>query len=251
MTVVQLAGAPDLLQVNEHGEFKYASMSDGKETYGLLSYGRIVSLTARRWSTTTCAASTGWSPRSAILPPAGEPHGVLAAHGQREHGRRHRAVPCGHHGNLVSGAPSALQFSSLTTMRAAMRMQKGLQNEELNLAPAYLIVPAALEQTAYQLTSSNYVPAKQADVNEFRKGGRTALEPVVEPVLDANSTDGLVRDGHNGQVDTVEYCYLDGADGPVIESQIGFEVDGMQLKCRHDFAAKAIDYRGMYKSAGA
>jgi hypothetical protein len=33
MSVVNLAGAPDLLQVNEHGEFKYGAMTDGKETY--------------------------------------------------------------------------------------------------------------------------------------------------------------------------------------------------------------------------
>ncbi len=43
----------------------------------------------------------------------------------------------------------------------AMRKQKDLDGKtELNLAPAYLIVPSELEQTAYQLTSSNYVPAK-------------------------------------------------------------------------------------------
>jgi hypothetical protein len=45
MNVVNLAGAPDLLQVNEHGEFKYGAMSDGKETYSMITYGRIVSLT--------------------------------------------------------------------------------------------------------------------------------------------------------------------------------------------------------------
>jgi hypothetical protein len=42
MAVVNLAGAPDLLQTNEHGEFKYGAMTDGKETYSLLTYGRIV-----------------------------------------------------------------------------------------------------------------------------------------------------------------------------------------------------------------
>jgi hypothetical protein len=42
MSVVNLSGVPDLLQVNEHGEFKYGAMSDGKETYSLVTYGRIV-----------------------------------------------------------------------------------------------------------------------------------------------------------------------------------------------------------------
>jgi hypothetical protein len=155
------------------------------------------------------------------------------------------------HKNLASGAGSALQFSALTAGRAAMRTQKGMQNEELNLAPSYLIVPASLEQTAYQLTSSNYVPAKQADVNEFRTGGRTSLEPIIEPILDGVSATAWYLTSNSGQVDTVEYCYLDGAEGPVIETDVGFEVDGLSYKCRLDFASKAIDYRGMYQALGA
>ncbi|MCL1462724.1 phage major capsid protein, partial [Klebsiella pneumoniae] len=30
---------------NEHGEFKYGSVTDGGETYAVLTYGRIVALT--------------------------------------------------------------------------------------------------------------------------------------------------------------------------------------------------------------
>ena len=123
-----------------------------------------------------------------------------------------------------------------------------MQQEELNLAPSYLIVPAALEQTAYNLTSANYVPATKAEINEFRSGGRTAVMPVVEPVLDANSATSWYLAAANSQVDTVEYCYLDGAEGPVIESEVGFETDGVSYKCRLDFAAKAVDYRGMLKA---
>jgi len=157
----------------------------------------------------------------------------------------------GGHANLATGAPSALQLSSMATARTAMRLQKGFSGEELNLAPSYLIVPAALENTAYQLTSSNYVPATAATVNEFRTGGKTAVTPIVEPILDANSATAWYMGAASSQVDTVEYCYLDGAEGPVIESEVGFETDGVSYKCRLDFAAKAIDFRGLYKANGA
>jgi phage head maturation protease len=250
--VTQLSGAPDLLQTNEHGEFKYGSMTDGAETYKMLTYGRIVGLS-----------------RQAII--NDDLRGfdrLVAAFGNSSRRLENRLVysqltananladgvalfEANTHKNLGTGAGSALQFSALTAMRAAMRVQKGLQGEELNLAPAYLIVPAALEQTAYQLTSSNYVPAKQADVNEFRTGGRTSLEPIIEPILDAISATAWYAASSSGQIDTIEYCYLDGAEGPVIESEVGFEVDGLSYKCRLDFAAKAIDYRGLYKAAGA
>lgn len=35
------------------------------------------------------------------------------------------------------------------------------------------------------------------------------------------------------------------------ETRTGFEVDGLEIKARHDFAAKAIDWRGLYRNPGA
>jgi hypothetical protein len=252
MSVVQLSGAPDLLQTNEHGEFKYGGMTDGAEAYKVLTFGRIVSLSRQsiinddlRGFDRLVAAFGGSAARleNRLVYSQLTANANLADSLALFEGTTHK--------NIATGAPSVLQFSALTTARAAMRVQKGMQGEELNLTPSYLIVPAALEQTAYQLTSSNYVPAKQADVNEFRTGGRTSLEPIVEPVLDANSATAWYLASNSNQVDTVEYCYLDGAEGPVIETQAGFEVDGLSYKCRLDFASKAIDYRGLYKAAGA
>ncbi len=251
MSVVQLSGAPDLLKVNEAGEFKYGQMSDGAETYALSTFGRIVSLNRQaivnddlrgfeRLITAFGASSRRLENRTVYAQLTSNPSlsdGVALFHTSR--------------GNLLTGAPSVLQLSSLTTGRSGMRLQKGLAGEELNLAPSYLIVPAQLEQSAYQLTSANYVPAKSADVNEFRSGGRTSLTPVVEPILDGSSATAWYLASENSQIDTVEYCYLDGADGPVIESEVGFETDGISYKCRLDFVAKALDGRGLFKSNGA
>lgn len=251
MNVVQLSGAPELLQVNEHGEFKYGKMTDGAETYSMLTYGRIVSLTRQaiinddlrgfeRLVSAFGSASRRLENRTV--------YSILTANANLADGV---ALFHATHANLGTGAGSALQFSSLSAGRTAMRVQKGMANEELNLAPSYLIVPAALEQTAYQLTSSQYVPSAKAEVNEFREGGRTAVTPIVEPVLDANSATAWYLAASNSQVDTVEYCYLDGAEGPVIESEVGFETDGIAYKCRLDFAANDIDHRGLYKANGA
>lgn len=92
---------------------------------------------------------------------------------------------------------------------------------------------------------------KSTDVNEFRTGGRTALEPIVEALLDGVSATEYYLAAGNEQVDTVEYCYLEGAEGVQMSSRIGFTVDGVELKASLDFAAAAIDHRGLYKSSGA
>jgi len=250
MSVVNLAGAPDLLQVNEHGEFKYGAMTDGKETYSLLTYGRIVSLTRQSLINDDLRGFdrlVGAFGNSAARLENRTVYAILTANAALSD-----SVALFHatHANLA-GSAAAISVTSLGVGRAAMRLQKGLQSEELNLAPSYLIVPATQEQLAYQYTSAQYTPATAANINEFRAGGRTALEPIVEAILDANSTTAWYLAASTGQVDTVEYCYLQGAAGPVIESEVGFEVDGISYKCRLDFAAKAVDYRGLFKNAGA
>lgn len=258
INVVALSGAPDLLQTNEHGEFKYGRMGDSNESYNVITYGRIVSLTRQAIVNDDLrgferlVSAFGFASRrleNRLV------YAQLTANANLSDGgalfNATAVTTPGGHANLGTGAGSALQFSALTAGRTAMRLQRGLQNEELNIAPAYLIVPAALEQTAYQLTSNQYVPAQQSNVNEFRQGGRTALEPIVEPVLDSDSATRWYLAAASSQVDTVEYCYLDGAEGPVIESDVGFEVDGVSYKCRLDFAAKAVDFRGMYRANGA
>ena len=45
--------------------------------------------------------------------------------------------------------------------------------------------------------------------------------------------------------------YLEGQQGAYIETRNGFDVDDVEIKCRLDFGAKAIDWRGLYKNPGA
>lgn len=248
--VVQISAMPDLLKVNEAGEFKYGTASDGKVSYSVLTYGRIIGVSRQTIINDDLRAlermTTGFAGAAARLENR-TAYGILTANAAMAYD----SVALFHasHGNLA-GSGAAISATTLGAGRTAVRLQKGLQNEELNLAPRYLIVPATQEQLAYQYTSSQYVPAKATDTNEFRAGGRTALEPIVEAVLDGNSTTAWYLAADNSQCDTVEYCYLEGAEGVQMSSRIGFTVDGVEMKASLDFAAAAIDHRGVYKNAG-
>lgn len=257
MSVVNLSGAPDLLQVNEHGEFKYGAMSDGKETYALVTYGRIVAITRQAIINDDLRGFdrlVGAFGNSAARLENRTVYSILTANANLADGgalfNSTAVTTAGGHANLA-GSGAAISLTTLNAGRTAMRLQKGLQSEELNIAPQYLIVPATQEMLAYQFTSPNYVPTAASGINEYAAGGRSALEVVVEAYLDANSTTAWYLAANSAQVDTVEFCHLEGATGPVIESEMGFEVDGMSMKCRLDFAAKAIDFRGLYKNPGA
>lgn len=249
--VVQMSAAPDLLQVNEHGEFKYGKISDGKESYSVITRGRIINFTRQMVINDDLRALdrmiTGFGASGRRLE-----NRLVYAELTANAALGNDSVALFHatHANLA-GSGTAIGLTSLGAGRTAMRLQKGLQSEELNLTPAYLIVPATQEALAYQYTSANYVPTTSSAVNEFRAGGRTAVEPIVEAVLDAASTTAWYLAANNNAIDTVEYMYLDGSEGVYIETEYGFDSDGVKLKARHDFAAKVIEYRGLYKNPGA
>jgi hypothetical protein len=110
------------------------------------------------------------------------------------------------------------------------------------------VVPAGLELAAEQLIAQSLVPAKTTDVvpNSIR-----SLAVIAEPRLDpASGAVPWFLFANPASIDTIEYAYLEGQDGVFIESRTGFDVDGVEIKARLDFGAKAIDWRGIFKNAG-
>ena len=118
----------------------------------------------------------------------------------------------------------------------------------LNIRPLMLVVPSSLELTAEQLIAQNLVPAKSADVVP---GSIRSLAVIAEPRLDpASGAVPWYLFASPAAIDTIEYAYLDGQDGVFIETRNGFDVDGLEIKARLDFGAKAIDWRGIHKNPG-
>ena len=117
----------------------------------------------------------------------------------------------------------------------------------MNINPLFLIVPAELETVADQFVSVNIAPSAAGSVNPF--AGR--LSVIAEPRLGAADANAWFLAASPDQIDIVEYGSLEGEEGPMVESRLGFDVDGLEIKARHDFAAKVIDWRGLYKNAGA
>lgn len=247
--VVQLSAMPDMVKTTESGEFKYGTASDGKVSYSVATYGRIIGVTRQTIINDDLRAldriASGFGASAARL----ENRIVYAQLTGNPVMPDGQTLFHASHGNLAT-APGAIASATLSNGRKAMRKQKGLQSEELNIAPAYLIVPSDLEQIAYQFTSDQFVPATVAAINEFRSGGRTALEPIVETLLDGSSATAWYLAASNSEVDTVEYCYLEGSEGVQMSERIGFTVDGMEMKATLDFAAAVIDHRGLYKDNG-
>lgn len=242
-TSVQLGEAPTLEKVNEHGEYKAGTMAEAKESYSIDTFGRIVGLSRKAIINDDLSAFTdlsGQLGRAAADFEAQQLVDLLTANPVMDDGT---ALFHADHGNLA-GTGGALDADSLAAARLAMRRQTGLSGRPIAVAPKYLIVPPELETTAEKVLAS-INPATTDSVNVFSG----ALELLVEARLSDTGAWYVAADP--AQVPGLEYSYLQGAEGPQIEQRAGFEVDGLEVKVRLDFGAAWLDWRGVYRNAGA
>ena len=248
MNRVQLGEAPQLLEVGESGEFKRGTLGESKESYKVKTYGRVVAITRQTLINDDLDAFTripAMYGNSIAQLESDVVWGIITANPAMADGN---ALFHANHKNLA-GSGTALAVDAVGAARAAMALQTGFDKKTvLNVRPAFLIVPAALELKAEQLVAQNLVPADSTKV--VPQSIRT-LSPISEPRLDANSATAWYLAASPNQIDTIEYAYLEGQQGAYIETRNGFDVDGVEIKCRLDFGAKAIDWRGLYKNPGA
>jgi phage major head subunit gpT-like protein len=244
--ITQLSNLPNLKPLKEGGEYQHAALADSKEQYALSTFGRKVVLTRQALINDDLGAFDRLPMllgRAAAETEAALFWAIIIANGAMGDGT---ALFHANHGNL--GTPAAITIASLNEGRANMRKQKGLaakaaDAEPLNLTPAYIVVSPDKETEAQQFLATTLYPQQNAQVNPFAG----SLLQITEARLTGNAW-YLFADP--ATIDTIEYAYLEGEEGLYTEQRLGFDVDGVEIKGRLDFAAKAIDWRGMSKNAG-
>ena len=76
-----------------------------------------------------------------------------------------------------------------------------------------------------------------------------SLAVIAEPRLDpASGAVPWFLVASPAAIDTIEYAYIEGQEGVALETRMGFDVDGVEVRARLDFGAKAIDWRSLYKN---
>jgi hypothetical protein len=242
--VLQLSGMSQFDKIGEGGEYKYANFSDSAEKYSLSKYGKIIAIT---WEAIVNDDLSAFSRIPVMISEeAAALEGDLVYAALIGNPLMGDGVTLFHanHKNLA-GSAGAISDVTLGAGRAAMRKQTGANGRVLNLAPEILIVGPDKEAEALKYTSSNFVAAKSVDINPAYN---TSLNVVVDNRVSGNQ---WYLASTPARVDTVEYSYLEGENGLFTTRREGFEVDGVEIKARHVFAAKAIDHRGVYKNSGA
>ena len=245
---LQLGEAPQLEKVNEAGEFRRGTIGEAKESYRVETYGKVVGITRQVLINDDLDAFTRVPALFGTAAATLESDVVWGIFLQNAAMADGKALFHAGHGNLAASG-TALDVVNLARARTAMSRQTGLDGKTLlNIRPAYLVVPSSLELAAEQLLAQNLVPGKPADVVP---GNLRSLTIVSEPRLDpASGAVPWYLVASPAAIDTIEYAFLEGQEGVFMETRMGFDVDGVEIKARLDFGAKAIDWRGLYKNPG-
>jgi hypothetical protein len=152
------------------------------------------------------------------------------------------------HSNTGTGV---IGIESINTGKVKMRKQKDIAGNELNLAPAFLMVPTSLETTALQfLFPAGYAPAQltgNAGPNPFAGG----MQLIVENRLETRSSALWYMAASPNRIEMLEYGYLEGEPGPTITTIERRDPDGVELLVREEFGITVSDFRGFYRSTGA
>lgn len=252
---VGLGSFSTLREVRPGAEYKYITLGDSGETIRLATYGEIFSINRQ------AIINDDLDALSAIPRLMGEAAratiGDLVYDTLTNNGKMKDGKPLfdASRKNLFTGNASALSIEAMSTAKTAMALQKtkpakdGDKTRTLNIRPAFLLCPVALEDKANQLIRSASVPNAQVNagvVNPMKDFAQVISDPRLD---DASSSAWYLAGKQNS--DTIEVAYLDGVDVPYIDQMEGFTSDGIATKVRIDAGVSALDARGLNKSVGA
>ncbi|MBC6714785.1 hypothetical protein H9Q09_01115 [Aurantimonas sp. DM33-3] len=246
--MLEIGNGPDLLPVNEHGEFKRGTLKESEESFKIGTFGRVFGLTRQMIINDQLNAFArviqDWGRKAAKLE-GDMVWGVIIDNAKLKDGK---GLFHADHKNL--GTPTALSTDALTAARTMFRKQVDIDGEPINVPPQYLFVGSDLEIPAQKIITGVTVPNTTANVvpEAIR-----SLTPVYEYRLDKISATVwfLFASMQATMGRGLQHAYLSGQEQPFFDERLGFDVDGIEYKIRHDFGAGLTDYRFAYKNAGA
>jgi phage head maturation protease len=243
----------DLQSVNENGEFKNKNITDADyEKVSLSTKGNIINVSRQMIINDDLAGFTrlsGMLGRAAARSIENDVYAVLALNsGLGPVLVDGKTLFHADHGNIATdaGAPTVTRFD-------AMRVQMGQQmdkdeNDYLDIRPSLWLGPMNLASTVRILNGSQYDPDATNKLQRPNVVNGLLSDVIDTPRLSGNA---YYMFANPSEEPTLEVSFLNGVQTPFMESQNGFEVDGVKWKIRLDYGVGAVGFRGAIRNAGA
>lgn len=249
LTTIKLSEAPRLSEVKEGSEVTYGSRSEAAESFKLKTYAKIFAMSRQAIINDDLGAfadSNAAFGRAAAqteadllvsLLTANSGNGVNLADGNPLYG-----TVAGRGNKSATG--DAITVTSLNAARQALRGMKDIDGKTpINVTPKHLVVGPAKETEAEQFLSTTLYPNQNSAVNPF--AGKMLVS--VDPRLTGNAW-RLFADP--AEVATLMVAYLNGADGPIVETRLGWDILGLEVRAVLDFGCGVNDFRGTFLNPG-
>lgn len=247
----------DLQDVNEAGEIPNVAIPDGrKQSVSIGTKGHIINLTRQAIINDDLGAFVGLAAargraaartiENAVYTAIGlnSGYGPLLSDG--------KSIMHADHGNIAAtgGAPSVI-----TVEAGVLKMseQKDISGQDyLDLTPAIMLVPKALEVTARILNTATNDPNA---VNTTSSKNFLVPNPFMGYFADIVASPRLAATkwymlANPAVAPVLEVSFLNGVQAPLMEMELGFSVDGARWRTRLDFGVSGVGYEGIVYNAG-
>jgi ATP-dependent protease ClpP protease subunit len=242
---LQIGGGTGLEKVNQSGEFKAGTLSESDESYKLDTYGKLFRFNRQLMINDDVGALVRFFSNVGLL--AARNQNKVVWNLVKSNPNLKDGIPVystnAKRKNQVAG--TAIDEATATRFKKAHRQMVGLDNEPLNIAPKFLVVNSEREVEGAKFLEI-ITPTKTSDTNIFAR----SMELIVETLLDGVANNPFYTFADPALIPAIEYAHLEGEEGPVLEADWGFEIDGMTLKVRDDFGAGFVDHRGSVMVTG-
>lgn len=255
--VYRLGDAPNLLPLNEDGEYESGSFGSEKESFHIETRARKIGVSRQALINDDMSALS-------ILPymfgQAGSRmesdmfwgmvlnydfiNNKAAAFKMRD--GKHLFDKTNHK-NVIDGAASALSKDALSDIRKIGRNMKTVDGNYMNVEWNTFVFPHSLETKADDLLSGNVYAATADNINSFRgRYSDTRIEPRLEAVADGDKA----WFAFSNMIRAFVISYLDGQEGIYSEVINSTDSDGLYVLARKDFGVGMVDFRGAAKAIG-
>jgi phage head maturation protease/phage major head subunit gpT-like protein len=239
-TRIQMGEHPQLEQVREHGEFKRGTFETQTEELQAKTFGKVTGISRQALVNDQTGGLTDFAMNTSTAATALEADllaGVLVENsGSGRKMSDGETLFASAHDNVAS--TNAVTVDGLSEARQLLRTQRAPGGKNpLALSPSFLVV-GSQDETEAEKVIAQIAPASVDASNPFSGRLTVATEPRLDP---ANSWYVFAAPSQSAVLALV---FLDGQRTPEVQTRQGFDIDGLEIRIRHDVNAGLLDYRG-------